>query len=657
MVTINGRRCVCLATSNQSVRRMLTFLWENGVESDSTTSISECIQLISLKKPDFVLLAYDHPEYSKVVSLTRAINKKVNATVIAFVERQSPAILIRLSQAEAEYQLWPPVDGRSALQVLNKILKQHPERFYQQAEPLEAENKMVREAHERSLGFRDMSTAVGDAVQYSIDQICKVHKSIEFYQTISEVKNLIVIPIHSEEMAGYLVAVAGELENEKQEKLKLLREILEFSKYWMKRQGVVLDFMNEVLVSVPETEFQSWAANQGEFYKTGYHKNYELSIAYFSDDSPVPNLELLEDGHVRALASDFSAGQRLDMDVKIWMPEQQEYQVVAGKESYMRGHQIDVVRNSKDPHFYIAKPDSHLLYENYVQTNLNHMIEDFSFSFIEQDLQDKLLQKKDQERIRTEIDSARGVQDYLFPKSHHIDEDFELRGFTKRASETGGDWWHYNIVGRKAYFWIGDATGHGLPAAMVTAAAKSASAIVSDLPELPLEKMMGLLNRAVYAAGGGEVLMTFVLACLDLDTGKLSYCNASHDFPVVLPSVSDALAKRDIVLLDGKTGPRLGEMVSPVYTVSQTNLQPGGRLVFFTDGIKELQDSSGKQWGERRFLQTILKAFNQNTGITAPMQMIQKAAQDFRRGTPYADDVTYFMVLFKPSARKIKRAS
>jgi len=659
MLTTNGRRLVCLSTSNESVRKLLTELWEAGIESESTTNLTDCFRLIPKARPDFVLLAFDHPEYKKVLGLVRAIKSKMkNITVIPFVEKETPAILNRLAQCEEVYQLWPPLNGRKALQVINKALTEHPERFYK-SEDIKKQNDDEAKAKLESVGKAqsdDMDT-IGDAIQYSIDQICKVNKAVEEYDTVKDTRHVVAVPVSGQDMSGYLIAAVGESQKNTEVKLDLMKEVLDFSKYWMQTQGIQLEFMNEVKVEVPETDFQSWALYSGAFVKTGYHDNFEMSISLFVQKSPTPHFEKSEDETKAKLwAKDFFAGQKLVTDVYLWMEENKKFQAIAREGTFLLGKQIESVMNSKHPYLYIDQTKSHEFFDHYVQTNVNRMIEDFGFSAMENDLEMQLRSKKDQERMRDEIRSAKGIQDHLFPDPHYRDQNLEVRGYYERASETGGDWWFYNVVKNKAYFWIGDATGHGLPAAIVTSAAKSAAAIVNDLPELPLSQTMSIVNSAVAAAGGGEVLMTFFIACLDLDTGKLAYCNASHDFPMLIPSTTEVVKKKDIVFLDGRTGPRLGEDPSPKYKVFETQLAPGDRLIFFTDGIPELENASGEQWGDRRFLRSMLTAFNANTGVTAPMQMLNKDMEDFRRSTQYADDVTYFFVLFKPDARKVKAA-
>ena len=88
---------------------------------------------------------------------------------------------------------------------------------------------------------------------------------------------------------------------------------------------------------------------------------------------------------------------------------------------------------------------------------------------------------------------------------------------------------------------IGDATGHGAGAALLTAVVKSFTATVELLSgakthnvELTLEQMLSLLNSVVCKACGGQLLMTMCIIELDTQSGAIKVCNAGHEWPLRL---------------------------------------------------------------------------------------------------------------------------
>ncbi|MEZ4752011.1 MAG: SpoIIE family protein phosphatase [Bdellovibrionota bacterium] len=125
------------------------------------------------------------------------------------------------------------------------------------------------------------------------------------------------------------------------------------------------------------------------------------------------------------------------------------------------------------------------------------------------------------------------MQDNLFPHKTFLDEKFQLAA--NSASTCGGDWWGYIPVGNKVVILIGDATGHGVPSALVTAAAQSCCTTLRQLGIqfntflLTPAQIMTSLNTAVYHAAKGSIKMTFFVSVVDLETGLMHYSNVPYD--------------------------------------------------------------------------------------------------------------------------------
>ncbi|MBF0349432.1 MAG: SpoIIE family protein phosphatase [SAR324 cluster bacterium] len=122
-----------------------------------------------------------------------------------------------------------------------------------------------------------------------------------------------------------------------------------------------------------------------------------------------------------------------------------------------------------------------------------------------------------------------------------------LAAFYRSASETGGDW--YGIFDKfkdHVFFLIGDATGHGAPAALVTAGVCASSRMLEELwsrtehVSSPAE-VMTYLNKSVYDSGHPHFMMTFFILSLNLNTLTITYSNAGHNFPFLIRSSSEEL--------------------------------------------------------------------------------------------------------------------
>lgn len=254
-----------------------------------------------------------------------------------------------------------------------------------------------------------------------------------------------------------------------------------------------------------------------------------------------------------------------------------------------------------------------------------------------------MLQTAEKARMQNELQTARMVQETLFPAPRADLGPVEVVGFYEPASEVGGDWWSYTQVGGSVYFWIGDATGHGAGAALITSAAKSAAGLIETLGFSP-SQALAALNRSIYDVSRGKVMMTFFLGKLDLRTLKMSYCNASHEAPFLFRRKDEAFKKKDIEFLNEVNNPRLGQSRSSEYKETSVQLGPGDLLFFYTDGVPDIRDKKNEAWGEREFIKTLLSSVNSSPSPVEVVAAFSEHFQAYRQGASLADDLTFFLV-------------
>ncbi|MFN7903926.1 MAG: PP2C family protein-serine/threonine phosphatase, partial [Pseudobdellovibrionaceae bacterium] len=252
-------------------------------------------------------------------------------------------------------------------------------------------------------------------------------------------------------------------------------------------------------------------------------------------------------------------------------------------------------------------------------------------------------------RMENELQTAKTVQETLFPEAEKVLGPVQVAGHYEPASECGGDWWHYCYVGEKIYMWIGDATGHGAPAALITSAAKSAATLIENLSIAPAEAI-DLMNKAIFDVSKGRIMMTFVLASLDVKTGELVYVNASHEAPFLLRrNENQPIKKKDLILMNENNNPRLGQGRDSKYTSSTIQLLDQDCFIFYTDGIADIQTKEGKSWGERDFIKNLIESFNQTSGPIAFKNDFVQRMKNYRQESALVDDVTFFVVKYAGS--------
>lgn len=270
-----------------------------------------------------------------------------------------------------------------------------------------------------------------------------------------------------------------------------------------------------------------------------------------------------------------------------------------------------------------------------------------SFNIMAQEVSRLILETAEKARMQSELNTARLVQETLFPQTNINLSGFQISGHYEPASECGGDWWHYSLVNNKVFVWIGDATGHGAPAALITSAAKSAATIIERLNVQPAQALE-LLNRAIYDVSKGRIMMTFFLGCFDLTSHFFTYACASHESPFLIKPNPDGITRGDLLPLNAVNNLRLGQSPDTIYQQAELRLDVGDRILFYTDGLPDIENLEKKSWGERAFLKAIVNSNNTNlTSLEGTVESIVNQFSTFRQNTPLKDDITFFMTEFQ----------
>ena len=216
------------------------------------------------------------------------------------------------------------------------------------------------------------------------------------------------------------------------------------------------------------------------------------------------------------------------------------------------------------------------------------------------------------------------------------------------ATECGGDFWDAYVHNNKLTILIGDATGHGAPAAIVTAVAKSCLYTLNSVYSktvLTPEQFLSSLNRIILAACKGRLLMTMCLVQIDLRTGEIQIANAGHESPLLLRATNVQGGKKAKSEVLFSRGERLGFSLDTRYTTLKEQLSPGDALLIYTDGISEAHDASGKEFGER----ALKKAFA-GSGMRELSQMrddLVISLKEHVKDAPQDDDITFVLLKWK----------
>ena len=270
-----------------------------------------------------------------------------------------------------------------------------------------------------------------------------------------------------------------------------------------------------------------------------------------------------------------------------------------------------------------------------------------SFNVMAAEVSRLMMETAEKARMESELKTAQTVQETLFPAAEANLPGMRVSGYYEPASECGGDWWHYCEVQGKYFFWIGDATGHGAPAALITSAAKSAATIIEKL-NVPPAEALALLNRSIHEVSRGRIMMTFFLGCYDPKTREFLYANGSHEAPYLIKKSDQPPKKKDLIPLNEVNSPRLGQARDTEYEQTKVTLDVGDRILFYTDGIPDIQNSEQTSWGEREFIKAILASNGTFPPVSEVVRDLVTRFSGYRQGSSLIDDITFFMIEVTP---------
>ena len=206
---------------------------------------------------------------------------------------------------------------------------------------------------------------------------------------------------------------------------------------------------------------------------------------------------------------------------------------------------------------------------------------------------------RERERVEQELRLARGIQQASLPKKVPELEGWQISPSYKPAREVGGDFYDFHLLseGRLGLV-VGDATGKGVPAALVMSTTcgmlqLAARALDSPSPGEVLEQV----NETLLARIPSNMFVTCFYAILEPESGRLSYANAGHDLPYLWHSGEcEELRAR---------GMPLGLMPGMSYEEKEITLEAGDSALLYSDGLVEAHDPKGEMFGFPRLRELV----------------------------------------------------
>jgi sigma-B regulation protein RsbU (phosphoserine phosphatase) len=290
----------------------------------------------------------------------------------------------------------------------------------------------------------------------------------------------------------------------------------------------------------------------------------------------------------------------------------------------------------------VLHKDKYLAYA-FIETKKNPIQKTFDSSFIETltnitivAIENKKLvrQQLKQASIRKEMEIAEQVQSLLFPKNLPYFKELKIEKTYIPHDLIGGDYYDYiPLENGNFIFCIADVSGKGIPAALLMSNFQaSLRTLVRHTQKL--NQIVEDLNAQICENAQGEHFITFFIALYDAQKERISYINAGHNPPFFFD-----FQNNHISLLDKGTT-ILGIFPNlPFIEQSILNNAKNFYLFSYTDGITELSNKDGEQFGIDRLFEFIKKSYKKED-IKDIHQNLIAELKNFKGENNYVDDIT-----------------
>ena len=261
------------------------------------------------------------------------------------------------------------------------------------------------------------------------------------------------------------------------------------------------------------------------------------------------------------------------------------------------------------PVFHLNKALAYLLISS---SSVSHELEPSHFSFtqtlaniIAVAIENQRLVKQNiiKERISKDLEVASEMQKLLFPSELPSNRKMDLSARYIPRHAIGGDYYDFIPLGDEEYIiCIADVSGKGISAALLMANFQATIRTLFKYQRFEMTFLMEELNKKVMKSTKGEKFITFFIAHYNAHSRKMKYVNAGHNQHFLLHG------RKITALNEGCIG--LGMLDElPYVNVGKLTLSPNTTFVLYTDGVVELENKDGEQFGVNRLIENV-KAYS-----------------------------------------------
>ena len=223
----------------------------------------------------------------------------------------------------------------------------------------------------------------------------------------------------------------------------------------------------------------------------------------------------------------------------------------------------------------------------------------------------------------------------MVPNTFPTREGLDMYASMTPAREVGGDLYGYVMIDDKLYFCVGDVSGKGVPASLFMAQATRLFRILATQHMMPAE-IATRMNSVLTENNEQGMFITMFIGLVNLETGRLDYCNAGHNPPVLGVDGDDHF-------MEMESNAPIGLWSDLEYAGEYVDNIRQKLLLVYTDGLNEAENLQQEQFGEDRLLDILNhRHFNSCREL---VEHLNEQVANHRNGAEPNDDLTMMCLM------------
>jgi len=252
----------------------------------------------------------------------------------------------------------------------------------------------------------------------------------------------------------------------------------------------------------------------------------------------------------------------------------------------------------------------------------------------------------EKEKIESELSIAHTIQMGMLPREFPMRSEFELFAVLDSARAVGGDLYDFFFIDQDHMFIsVGDVSGKGIPASLFMTVVRTLYRS-RTMDGQPMHQIMSHINKELCKDNPNVMFVTMVSGIINLKTGLVELCNAGHNPPLIMDR------EGEVRRLNLFSAIPLGIEEYHGYKTEVVQMNPGDRLVLYTDGVTEALNANNELYSENRLIEEL--KVNKSGDVPTLVKAIVDSIYKFAKGQEQADDITMLILGYQKSSSHIE---